>query len=186
MGARRIPLRLGGILAIALFAGDHKRLLDPRDPIAANGSLAAGRALTFAELKPATEPASSGLDDPVVFERRFSGSSIERDREAILDFSMLSGPALCEVDRRQQMIDAFQKYYGTRKYLHTEFHFRGPRASQFIDNALTTTKDSQIDAFVRQLLESGYLRAREIWPRDRSFFLDVFAQDLTPNACSRS
>lgn len=186
MGAIRISLALGVIMAAMLFAGEHKRFLGPRDPIAADGSFKAGRALTISELSPSLEPAASDLDDPGKFEERFSGSSVERDRSAILDLAGLSGPVLCEPDRHQQLIAAIQNYYGTKRYLDAEFHFRGPRASQFIDEAWTTPKDRQIEAFVRQLLEKGYLRAREIWPRDRSFLLDVFAQELSPNACSRS
>ena len=186
MGAVRILVALGAILGTVLFAGEHKELLGPRDPIAADGSFKAGRALTISELFPSPEPAMPDLDDPSNFEERFSKSSVERDRDAILDLAGLLGPALCEPNRHQQLIVAIQRYYGTQKYLNAEFHFRGPRASQFIDEAWTTPKDRQIEAVVRQLLESGYLRAREIWPRDRSFLLDVFAQDLSPNACSRS
>jgi hypothetical protein len=186
MGAIRISLALGVIMAAMLFAGEHKRFLGPRDPIAADGSFKAGRALTISELSPSLEPAASDLDDPGKFEERFSGSSVERDRSAILDLAGLSGPVLCEPDRHQQLIAAIQNYYGTKRYLDAEFHFRGPRASQFIDEAWTTPKDRQIETFVRQLLEKGFLRAREIWPRDRSFLFDVIAQDLSPNACSRS
>jgi hypothetical protein len=184
MGAIRISLALGVITAATLFAGEHKRILGPRDPIAADGSFKAGRVLTISELFP--EPPAPDLDDPGSFEERFSRSSVERNRSAILDLAGLLGPVLCEPDRHQQLIVAVQNYYGTKRYLDAEFHFRGPRASQFIDEAWTTPKDRQIEAFVRQLLEKGYLRAREIWPRDRSFLLDVFAQDLRPNACSRS
>jgi hypothetical protein len=186
MGAARISLALGIIVATVSFAGGHKRMLGPLDPIAADGSFKAGRALTISELDPSPEPALPDLDDPAKFEEIFPGSRAERERDAILDLAGSLGPDLCEPDRHQQLIAAIQSYYGTRKYLTTEFHFRGPRASRFIDKAWATAKDSQIEALMHQLLERGYLRAREIWPRDRSFLLDVFAQNLGPNACSRS
>jgi hypothetical protein len=186
MGAIRISLALGVISATMLFCGEHERFLGPRDPIAADGSFKAGRALTISDLTPSPEPAAPGLDDPGKFEERFSKSSVERDRDAILGLAGLLGPALCEPDRHQQLIVAIQSYYSTRKYLNAEFHFRGPRASRFIDGAWTTPKDRKIDAFVQQLLKKGYLRAYQIWPQDRSFLLDVFARNFSPDACSRS
>lgn len=182
----RISLALCVILAAMLLVSEPKRLLGPRDPIAADGSFKAGRALTISELDPSPQPAAPDLDDPRGFEERFSKSSVERDRDAILDLAGPLGPALCEPDRHRQLIVAIQRYYGTKKYLNTEFHFRGPRASEFIDAAWTTPKDSRIEAFVQQLTERGYLRTREIWPRDRSFLFDIFAQDFRPNPCSRS
>jgi hypothetical protein len=185
MGTFRTLLALATVSAGLFFADERKQLLGPRDPIAADGSLQAGRALTLSELKPVPERPRSDLDDPGKFEERFSKSPIERVRNAVLEFEPL-GPTICELDRRSQIIAAIQNYYSTKKYLNTEFHFRGPRASKFVDEAWTTPKDRQIEAFVRQLLERGYLRAREISPRDHSFLLDVFVQQFGTNACSRS
>lgn len=185
MGTVRILLALAVVLAALSFSDEGKRILGPRDPIAADGSLQAGRALTLAELKPVPARPMSDLDDPGQFEERFSNSSIERVRNAILEFEP-PGPATCEPGRRAQIIAAIQNYNGARKYLSTEFHYRGPRASQFIDQAWTSQKDRKIEVFVRQLLERGYLRAREIAPRDHSFLFDVFAQEFGANACSRS
>jgi hypothetical protein len=185
MGTLRTLLAMTTVSAALFFAGEHKQLLGPRDPIAADGSLQAGRALTISELKPVAERPMSDLDDPSKFEERFSKSPVDQVRNAILEFEP-PGPAMCEPDRRAQIIAAIQNYYSTKKYLNTEFHFRGPRASRFIDEAWTTPKDRQIEAFVRQLLERGYLRAREISPQDHSFLLDAFAQQFGTNACSRS
>jgi hypothetical protein len=186
MGAIRTSLALGVIMATVLLAGQQTRLPGPRDPIAADGSFKAGRALTISELDPTPEPAVPDLDDPNRFGERFSKSSVERDRDAVLDLAGSVASTLCQPDRHQQLIVAIQNYYGTQKYLNAEFHFRGSRAGRFIDQAWGTPKDRRIEAFVQQLLEKGYLRAYEIWPRDRSFLLDVFAQDFSPNACSRS
>jgi hypothetical protein len=185
MRALRNSLALVVIMAALLFVGGQERILGPLDPIAADGSLKAGRTLTIAELSPSSEPAAPDLDDPNTFEARFSNSSVERDRGAILELARLLGPILCERDRHQQLVGALQSYYGTKRYLETEFHYRGPRASQFIDDAWTTPKDRQIETFVRRLLDTGYLRPHEIWP-ERSFLLDVLAQDLGRNACARS
>jgi hypothetical protein len=186
MGAVRILLVLAVVLATLFVSGERKRVLGPRDPIALDGSLNAGRALTIAELKPPPEAPLSDLDNPGIFEERFSKSSVERYRDAILNFIELPGPAICEPDRRGQIVAAIQSYYGIKKYLNAEFHFRAPRASKFIDDAWTSPKDQQIEAFVGRLLERGYVRAREISPRDRSFLLDVLAQEFGTNACSRS
>jgi hypothetical protein len=178
----RIALALGAISAAMLFANEPGKLLGPLDPMAADGSFEAGRALTMSDLDPSPEPALPDLDDPAGFEERFSRSSVERDRDAIMELAGPLGPALCEPDRRQPLIAAIRAYYSTKQYLTEEFHFRGPRAGQFIDAAWTTSKDRQIEAFVQSLLDSGYLRTRETWPRERSFLRDLFA----PKPCSRS
>lgn len=184
MDAVRIMLVLAVGLATLLVAGGHKRILGPRDPIAVDGSFAAGRALTISELSPPSP--LPDLDDPAIFEQVFLNSSAERSRDAILAFVELTGPAICEPDHRAQIVAAIRSYDGIKKYLSTEFHFRGPRASKFIDQAWASSKDHQIEAFARQLMERGYLRAREISPRNHSFLLDVIAQEFGANACQRS
>lgn len=169
------------VLSALVFVGQSRRALDPRDPIAADGSLTAGRALTLADQEPPKAPVD--LDDPLSFERVFSRSSIGRSRDAVLEFIELSGSAICESHRRQQLIDAIRLYNADRKYLSTEFHFRGPRASKFIDQAWTSEKDLKIEGFTAQLVQQGYLRASEISPP--SFFRDIF-EGFGTNPCSRS
>jgi len=180
----RIVLTLGVIFGATLFADGPRVLLGPRDPIASDGSLKAGRALTISEMDLSEVPAAPDLDDPSKFVKWFSNSSIERDRDVILAFVGSFGPALCERQSREKLVAVIQDYYSTKQYLNNEFHFRGPRAGQFIDAAWTTPKDRQIDDFVKQLLKAGYLRTREVWPRSRSFLLDVFDQGKSPRACS--
>ena len=184
MNAVRILLVLAVGSATLLIAGGQKQVLGPRDPIAADGSFAAGRALTISELSPPSP--LPDLDDPGIFERVYSNSSAEQSRDAILAFAGLTGPAICEPERRAQIVAAIRNYNGIKRYLSTEFHFRGPRASKFIDQAWRSSKDHQIEAFVRQLLERGYLRTREISPRKHSFVLDVIAQEFSTKACDRS
>src|SRR3954447_13366710 len=95
MGAFRILLALAVVL-VALFAGsEQERTLGPRDPIAADGSLTAGRALTRDQMEP-PEPAPRGLDDPQQFERLFANGRVEQSRDAILEFVKLPNSALCE------------------------------------------------------------------------------------------
>jgi hypothetical protein len=184
MGAFRLLVLLAIGTAALFVTGERKRVLGPSDPIAADGSLTAGRALTISELKP---PAPlPDLDDPGIFERVFLNSSAEPSRDAILAFIELTGPALCESDRHAQMVAAIRNFYGIKKYLSAEFHFRGPRASKFIDEAWASSKYQQVEAVVQQLLERGYLRPREIWPRNHSFLLEAIAQEFVANACSRS
>ncbi|CAL75400.1 hypothetical protein; putative membrane protein [Bradyrhizobium sp. ORS 278] len=182
----RIALAAIIILVALLVVNEPRTLLGPRDPIAADGSLKAGRALTISDLDPTSERATPDLDDPGGFEQRFSSSPIERNRDAVLEFARSFGPALCKPDRRQQLIATIQEYYATKRYLSAEFHFRGPRASQFIKAAWTTPKDHEIEDFVQQLLEKGYIRPRQIWLRDHSFLFYVRAQYLSPDACSPS
>jgi len=42
---------------------------------------------------------------------------------------------ICEPDRRGQLISAIKTYKSDKSYLSAEFHFRGPRATKFIDQA---------------------------------------------------
>ncbi len=186
MAVARNLLLVTAIFATLFYTGVRERVPGPRDPISADGSLTAGRALTIVDQEPAPQQSQSNLDDPVKFRERFSSSAVERNRDVVLGFAGLAGPALCENDQRTQLIVAIRRYYGTKKYLLNEFHFRGPRATQFIDEALRSPNDLRIDALVQQWLDAGYVRAREIWPRDRSFVFDVLAQEFRSNACSRS
>jgi hypothetical protein len=169
------------VLAALVFTGQSRRALDPREPIAADGSLTAGRALTLADQEPPKAPVD--LDDPTTFERVFSRSSIGRSRDAVLEFIELPASAICEPDRRQQLIAAIRLYKADRKYLSTEFHFRGPRASKFIDQAWTSEKDLRIEGYMARLVQQGYLRASEV--SSPSFFRDIF-EGFGTNPCSRS
>ena len=184
MAAARNFLMLAAVLAGLCYSGAREQVLGPRDPIAADGSLTAGRALTIGDQQAALEKPRSDLDDPVIFRERLSASSVESDRLAVLGFVGLAGPTICEW--RAQMIAAIRKYYGTKAYFLNEFHFRGPRAARFVDDALASPEDRKIDALVQQWIKTGYLRANEIRPRDSSFVLDVLAQEFRSNACSRT
>jgi hypothetical protein len=184
MGAVRILLILAVVLAALFAGGEHERALGPRDPIAADGSLTAGRALTIDQIEP-PKPAPPGLDDPRQFEERFANSRVERYRDATLEFVKLPNSALCEPGYRKQIVEAIQNYSGVKRYMSNEYHFRSPRAGKFIDDAWTSAKDRQIEAFVTRLLEQGYFRADEIAPRQRSLF-GVLADYFGTKACFRS
>jgi hypothetical protein len=168
-------------MAALVFTGPSKHALEPRNPIAADGSLTAGRALTLADQEPPKTP--TDLDDPTTFERRFAGSSVERSRDAVLAFIELPDSATCEPDRRKQLIAAIRLYKADRNYLSTEFHFRGPRASKFIDQAWTSEKDRKIEGYTARLVQQGYMRPSDISPPD--FFRDIF-EGFGANPCPRS
>src|SRR5260221_12929951 len=108
MDAVRILLVLAVASATLFIAGESKRILGPRDPIAVDGSLAGGRALTISELTPPSP--LPDLDDPGIFEQVFLNSSAEQSRDAILAFVELMGPAICEPDRRAQIVAAIRRY----------------------------------------------------------------------------
>lgn len=169
------------VLAALVFTGQSRRTLDPRDPIAVDGSLTAGRALTLADQEP-PKPAAD-LDDPSTFEKRFSNSSVERSRDAVLQFAELPISTICEPDRRGQLISAIKTYKSDKNYLSAEFHFRGPRATKFIDQAWTSENDLKIEEYMARLVQQGYLRASEI--SSPSFFRDIF-EGFGANPCSRS
>lgn len=158
------------VLAALVVTGQSRHVPDPRDPIAADGSLTAGRALTLADQEP-PQPAAD-LDDPSIFEKRFSNSSVELSRDAVLKFAELPISTICEPDRRGQLISAIKTYKSDKNYLSTEFHFRGPRASKFIDQAFASEKDLKVEGYMTRLVQQGYLRASEI--SSPAFFRDIF------------
>jgi hypothetical protein len=180
--------RTVGIIALAAVAfvdvfehGGTHRVLDPNDPIAADGSLIAGRAHTIFDTNPAygafRPPARSDSDDPADFE-----PAIKRDRGwAESDralFKRLLGRldwSLCTGSDRRWLLLAVRTYYATRgreKYI---FSVRGPRATAAIEREWSTPADQGIDDYVRHALQYGILHKSDV-PRDSyAEFAKVFA-----------
>src|SRR5260370_19746945 len=120
--------RTVGMIAVAAVAfvyvfdpGGTHRVLDPNDPIAADGSLVAGRAHTIFDTNPAygafRPPVRSDSDDPADFE-----PSIKRDRGCAESdralFKTLLGRldwSLCKGGDHALLIMAGRHYYGTRR-----------------------------------------------------------------------
>jgi hypothetical protein len=164
--------------------------LDPDQPLAADKSLAAGRARTIFQFDPLLgafdEPRPVNPDDPDNFQEYFAFERdwVDRSRDAVADLIEPIGPVLCEVDRRKRLIAAIRTYYDARGRQKASFRLRGPRASRFIEQVWSTATDLQIDSFVRQLVTLGYLQPRDLSARRYPELLDVIANVPIPStAC---
>jgi hypothetical protein len=159
------------VLAMALITFERQAPLDPDQPLAADGSLAAGRARTIFQFDPLLgafdEPRPADPDDPHDFEEYFAIEStwVDRSRDGIVDLIEPVSPALCEPERRKRLIAAIRTYYDTRSRQKASFRLRGPRANKFIEQAWSTATDHKIDSFVRQLVTQGFVQALELSPQ---------------------
>ena len=156
------------------------RLLDPNDPIAADGSLIAGRAHTifdtaaYGALKP--QPRADS-DDPADFE-----PIIKLDRGwAVTDraeFKPLLGrldASLCKGSDHQRLMRAVHNYYGTRGREKHNFSVRGPRATAAIEAEWSTPADREIDDYVRHALQYGLIHKADFPARTFPEFVKTFA-----------
>jgi hypothetical protein len=180
--------RTVGIIALAAVAfvyvferGGTHRVLDPNDPIAADGSLIAGRAHTIFDTNPAygafRPPARSDSDDPADFE-----PAIKRDRGwAESDralFQTLLGRldwSLCKGSDHALLMMAVRNYYGTRGREKHNFSLRGPRATAAIEQEWSTPLDRQIDDYVRHALQYGIVHKSDFPAKAYPEFAHVFA-----------
>src|SRR5580704_13011327 len=181
--------RTVGMIALAAVAfvyvfepGGTHRVLDPNDPIAADGSLIAGRAHTIFDTNPAYGafrlPARSDSDDPADFEpaiKRDRGWA-ESDRALFqtllgrLDWSLCKGG-----DHRMLMMVVVRNYYGPRGREKHIFSLRGPRATAAIEQEWSTPLDRQIDDYVRHALQYGIVHKSDFPAKAYPEFAHVFA-----------
>lgn len=170
------------VLAYVFAPGRNAhRVLDPRDPIAADGSMIAGRAATIYDTEPAyrasLDPHPTS-DDPADFEpmiKRDRGWA-EADRALFkwllrqrLDWS------LCAGRDRTSLMAAVRSYYGTRGREKQIFSLRGPRATAAIEQEWSTPLDRQIDDYVRHAVSYGILHKRDFPERTYPEFAKTFA-----------
>ena len=174
---------LAAVVLLAMFVPGRNahRVLDPRDPIAADGSMIAGRASTIYDTEPAyrasLDPHPTS-DDPADFEpliKRDRGWA-ESDRALFkrllrqrLDWSLCAGR-----DRTLLMV-AVRSYYGTRGREKHIFSLRGPRATAAIEQEWSTPIDRQIDDYVRHALAYGILHKRDFPESSYPEFAETFA-----------
>jgi hypothetical protein len=158
-----------------------QRPLDPDQPIAADGSMSAGRARTiydnpllgaFGELPPPNP------DDPDDFGERIKlehpGGDLARDAMA-----RAIGPidgSLCESAAHQRLMTAVQHYYDARGRQKHSFSLRGPRANAAIEKEWSTPVDRRIDEFVRRALLSGLLHKNEVLAHYLPEFAKTFSR----------
>ena len=169
------------LFAIALRPGGTHLPLDPDEPIAADGSLAAGQARTIFDVEPLLgafgEPPRPDLDDPkelrtrAKFEQRWADNA----RDAIGPWLHRSDWRLCEEDARVDLIAAVRLYYDTRGRQKANFALAGPNSRAFIERAWATSLDRDIDAMVRHFAASGFLDTRFLPGRSYPEFAKVIA-----------
>lgn len=176
-------------VSVFLAPNNKRRFLDPREPVAADGSLIAGRARTIFDSEPALqEPLPPNPDDPRDFEERIKDDKWSNDhsREAI---AQLVGPldrTFCENARHKLLIAAAQAYYGIRSREKRSFAMRGPHAKAAMDKEWSTPLDQRIDDFMRAALVSGFLRKDDLPAPVYPEFAKVFADtDEASSVCPR-
>jgi hypothetical protein len=155
------------VFAVAFTPRAAHRALDPSEPIAADGSMRAGRALTIYDTNPllgAFGQIRPDPDDPDNFEPRIDDQRRmnEQDRLAMRN---LIGPldwSRCQDPARRVIISTVQIYYGMRGRQMSSFSLRGPRAKAAIEAEWSTPFDREIDDFVRHAVQYGILHRNEV------------------------
>jgi hypothetical protein len=155
------------VLAVIAVPHAGRRVLDPDDPIAADGSMIAGRAATFYDTNPAYDALRQpppGSDDPrdvaadIESAKRFAARA-----RAPLRFVMPSLDwSLCASGRHAQLLHAVGNYYGERGREIGRFAMRGPNAKAAIEQIWSTPDDRSIDDYVRRAVQYGVLHKGEL------------------------
>jgi hypothetical protein len=181
------------LIPITLMPGRRHLPLDPDEPIAADGSLTAGRARTifdfepllgaFGEMQPKADP-----DDPKVFAKAIEIEKYwgDESRKRIVDMFDLIDRSYCEGANRSQLIGTVRMYYFVRGRQKLSFSARGPQARIAIEREWSTPIDERIDEFVQQLVASGFLHLRDLPAQSFPEFTKVVAQTtVIGTACPR-
>lgn len=157
---------LAGLFIACVFASDPtRRILGPQDPIAADGSLVAGRAHTFFDSKAAAlTQQRPDSDDPVDFEPLLEKERpfAERERASFRPLLARLDWSLCDGTDHLTLVRAVRSYYQERGRQIKQFSFRGPRAKAAVEAEWSTPPDREIDNYVRHALQYGILRQSEV------------------------
>jgi hypothetical protein len=169
-------------LAVAFEPRAKHRALDPDEPIAADGSMTAGRARTIYDTNPIlradAEAPRPDPDDPRDFEDRIEIEKWTNDhaRQQMADVLGPLNTSRCESAAHSQLMAAVYRYYDIRGRDKHSFSMRGPRATAAIEKVWSTPVDLQIDEFVRQALQSGFLHKAEVLRHYLPEFTKTFAE----------
>jgi hypothetical protein len=173
---------LGLAVFTAFLAHGGNRPLDPSEPIAANGSLIAGRAHTIYDTEPAlgaySTPPRSDSDDPADFEPLMKADepTIEFDRgsfKRLLDEPLDS--SLCKEREHRTLLLAVRNYYGERGREDRTYTLRGARATAAFEREWSTSADRDIDNYVRHAVQYGLLHKSEMANDPYGEFAKTFA-----------
>jgi hypothetical protein len=166
---------------IVFVPRDKYRALDPDEPIAADGSMAAGRTRTIYDTNPIYRAASQApppdSDDPADFEARLKDDRAwaERSRAFIKPLLGRLDWSRCDDRPRRLLISAVHDYYNTRGREKQSFALRGPRAKAAVEQEWSTPLDWEIDDFVRHAVQYGILHKDEVPANVYPEFAKTFA-----------
>jgi hypothetical protein len=170
------------LLAITLRPGGTHLPLDRNEPIAADGSPAAGQARTIFEMEPLLgafgEPPRPDPNDPTELRARAANEqrSMDNARDAIGPWLYRTDWRVCEEAARIDLIEAVRRYYDTRGRQKASFALSGSGAKAFIERAWATPLDRDIDAMVRHFAASGFLDTNFLPGRSYPEFAKVIAR----------
>jgi hypothetical protein len=165
---------------IFLPRAEH-RPLDPDEPIAADGSMTAGRARTIYDTNPilraAAEAPRPDPDDPEDFTWRIENDRWTNDhaRDAMTEVVGPVDGSLCAPAAHTRLMTALHNYYDARGREKHSFSLRGPRAKAAMEKEWSTPDDRRIDEFVRRALLSGFLHKNEVLAHYLPEFEKTFA-----------
>lgn len=170
---------LAAVFVAYAFASDPNRSNPgPQDPIAADGSLIAGRGRTLADSTPgALAPQHLNSDEPADFAPLLEKERPFAERERAL-FRPLLGRlewSLCKDADHLTLVRAVRSYYQERGRQIKQFSFRGPRAKAAVEAEWSTGSDREIDDYVRHALQYGILHMSEVSANLAPEFTSAFA-----------
>jgi hypothetical protein len=170
------------IIAYVAAPGAKHHAAGPNDPIAADGSLAAGRARTIYDSRlEFSDPAARNpnSDDPADFAPLIERERPFADRDRSLFKSLLGARldwSICK-NSRGLLVAAVHAYYGERGREIKQFSRRGPHAKAAIEAEWSTAADREIDDYVRHALQYGIVRNSDapanVYPEFARMFADV-------------
>jgi hypothetical protein len=169
------------VFDVAFLPREAHRALDPDEPIAANGSMIAGKARTIYDTNPLLgafgELPRPDPDDPKNFRWwiEIERPMHDRARDQMAQLLGALDDSRCEDPARRKLIDAVQLYYRTRGNEMRSFTLRGPHAKAAMEAEWSTLLDRRIDDFVRRALLSGFLHKNEVPANVFPEFARVFA-----------
>jgi hypothetical protein len=143
------------------------KVLDPNDPIAADGSMTAGRAATIYDTNPAYGAFHSplpGADDPAEISADIESAKRLAAR-ARAPFKIVTGSldwSQCKTGPHALLLHTVGGYYNERGREIGRFAVRGPNAKAAIEQVWSTPEDRKIDDYVRHAVQYGVLHKSEL------------------------
>jgi hypothetical protein len=153
-------------IAYTLTPSRSNRPLDPNEPIAADGSMTAGRAATIYDTNPLLRARlSDDSDDPADFSRQIKADRPIIAADRALFKRLLSRPldaSLCKARDHTMLLLAVRTYYSERTREKRAYALRGPHANAAIQKEWSAPAVAEIDDFVRHAVQYGLLHKGEL------------------------